>query len=401
MPDQPTPTLPDTHRWSYDLRKWVIIGLVVASAFFLYFIRDTLPVIVLTLLLAYLLNPLVVWVQKRLHVRRALAIVIVYVVFIAILIGLGVLFVPNLVRQVTFFVSDFDRILVQVITDVEKLPFIPPALAQLDPQVVIVQLRTEASALGRDAPEALIGAASSVLRIAITLVLSFYLLLEAETFGKQISSAVPPYYKADADHITADLNAIWSGFLRGQVVLALIIGIVTTITLTVLGVRASLFLGLLAGVLEVVPNIGPIIAAVPAVLIAFVQGSSNWAVDNTIFALIVIAAYVIIQQLENHLVVPNVLGKSVNLPPVLILAGTLIGGSLAGVLGIFLAAPLIATARLFFQYVAHKLAEPLPDESRMDVPYMDSSHTSASRGDASRTDASRTSAQEPIEDGYA
>jgi predicted PurR-regulated permease PerM len=133
----------------------------------------------------------------------------------------------------------------------------------------------------------------------------------------------------------------------------------------ILGVINALILGILAGILEVVPTIGPIIAMVPAVLIAFFQGSTNWAIDPTIFALIVILVYFAIQQLENHVVVPNVLGASVNLPPVLILAGTIVGASLAGVLGIFLAAPVIATARLFFQFVFRKLFEPLPEASTL------------------------------------
>jgi predicted PurR-regulated permease PerM len=128
----------------------------------------------------------------------------------------------------------------------------------------------------------------------------------------------------------------------------------------VLGVRNALLLGSLAGLLEVVPNLGPIIAAVPAVLIAFFQGSSIWNIENTTFALIVIGAYVLIQQLENHLIVPNVLGSSVNLPPMVILFGALAGASLAGVLGIFLAAPVLATARLVLEFVLNKLTEPLP-----------------------------------------
>jgi predicted PurR-regulated permease PerM len=191
-------------------------------------------------------------------------------------------------------------------------------------------------------------------------VLSFYLVKDADVIVPRIREAIPASYHDDFDRITKELDLVWSGFLRGQVLLAIIIGTVTTVALMILGVRNALFLGILAGILEVVPTIGPIIAMIPAVLIAFFQGSTNWAIDPTIFALIVILVYFGIQQLENHVVVPNVLGASVNLPPVLILAGTIVGASLAGVLGIFLAAPVIATARLFFQFILRKLFEPLP-----------------------------------------
>jgi predicted PurR-regulated permease PerM len=98
---------------------------------------------------------------------------------------------------------------------------------------------------------------------------------------------------------------------------------------------------------------------IPAVLIAWFQGSTHWAIDNTTFAVIVILAYVLIQQLENHVVVPNVLGSSVNLPAIVVLIGAFAGASLAGVLGIFLAAPVLATARLVGQFLLRKLFEPL------------------------------------------
>jgi len=116
----------------------------------------------------------------------------------------------------------------------------------------------------------------------------------------------------------------------------------------------------LAGVMEVVPTIGPIIAMIPAVFIALFQGSTRLAIDPTVFAVVVVIAYLLIQQSENHLIVPNVLGSSVNLPPIIILFGAFAGASLAGVLGIFLAPPVLATARLIGEYVLNKLFEPLP-----------------------------------------
>ena len=226
-----------------------------------------------------------------------------------------------------------------------------------------MQLKQEATTLAEQSPRFLAGAASSILNIFVVLVLSFYLLKDADVFIQRIESAVPEAYRADFERISGELDQVWSGFLRGQVLLALIIGTVTTIALMILGVRNALLLGVLAGLLEVVPTIGPVIAMVPAVLIAFFQGSTHWAIDPVWFALIVVLTYFAIQQMENHLIVPNVLGASVDLPPVIILIGTVIGASLAGVLGIFLAAPLIATGRLFFRFVLHKLFEPLPDES--------------------------------------
>lgn len=344
------------------MRRWVVIGLVVAGVGFLLLIRDTLPVLVLTLLIAYLLNPIVTWLTRHLKIPRLAACALVYLVLIAVLIQISILVGPNLVRPLTALIAEFDTLVLQLIQLAKRIPIVSEWALQLDPLIVAQQLRREALILVEESPRFLAGAVSSILHVFVVLVLSFYLLKDADRFMQRIEQSIPAAYRNDFERITLELDQVWAGFLRGQVLLALIIGVVTTLALAILGVRGALLLGLLAGILEVVPTIGPILAMIPAVLVAFFQGSTNWPIDNLAFALLVVLTYFGIQQLENHIVVPNVLGASVRLPPVLVLAGTVVGASLAGILGIFLAAPVIATARLFFRYVLFKLLEPLPEE---------------------------------------
>ena len=344
--------------WSADTRRWVLIGLVVLAALVLYWIRETLSVLVLALILAYLLNPLVVLFQRRARISRLLAVGLIYLALIALLIALAGTFAPMVVRQFLSLVADLDQILARLDAALQQMPILSTLGIHLDVTTIANQVRAEMSTIVAFVPRVLIGAASGVFRTVLILVLSFYLLKDAEMIGRGIENAVPETYRDEFRRIKSEFGNIWSSFLRGQIVLAIIIGAVTTLVLTVLGVRNALLLGLLAGLLEVVPNLGPIIAAIPAVLIAFFQGSANWGIENATFALVVILAYVLIQQLENHLIVPSVLGSSVNLPPVVILFGALAGASLAGVLGIFLAAPVLATARLIGRFLFQKLLEP-------------------------------------------
>ncbi len=362
MAQETAPQQTPPHRWNYDVRRWVVIGLVVGAVLFAYFIRETIPILVLALLVAYLLNPVVTFLAQRFKLPRILAAAITYLVLIAVLIELGVLLTPNIARQVSGVFGDFDALVLRLLDVGRQIPVLANWASGLNAVEVSAQLREEARVLAEQSPRFIAGAASSLLNVFIVLVLSFYLVKDADVIVPRIRTAIPDAYHDDYDRITKELDLVWSGFLRGQVVLALIIGTVTTVALMILGVRNALLLGILAGILEVVPTIGPIIAMIPAVLIAFFQGSTNWAIDPPVFALVVILVYFGIQQLENHIIVPNVLGASVNLPPVLILAGTIVGASLAGVLGIFLAAPVIATARLFFQFITRKLFEPLPEE---------------------------------------
>ncbi len=355
-PDKPPP--PRSAPWNTQMRRWVLIGLVVALVFVLYWIREIIPILILAFLLAYLLNPLVVLLRRRLGLSRLQATALIYLAFVGLLIAIAFTAVPLLFRQIRALIADLDNIVAQFDAIMGHVPLLESLGIRIDSAFLAAQLRSEVTSLAGLVPSFLIGAVSRVVSTIVVLVLSFYLLKDAEWIGQSIDAAVPAEYCDEVQRIRTELGHIWSSFLRGQILLALIIGTATTIVLSALGVRNSLLLGVLAGVLEVVPNLGPIIAMIPAVLLAFFQGSALWHIDNAAFALIVVLAYILIQQTENHLVVPTVLGSSVNLPPIVILFGTLSGAALAGVLGIFLAAPVLATARLVLDYILRKLSEP-------------------------------------------
>jgi predicted PurR-regulated permease PerM len=140
--------------------------------------------------------------------------------------------------------------------------------------------------------------------------------------------------------------------------LVAVVGTVTWLGLMILGVPNALLLGILAGLLELIPNLGPALAAVPAVLIAYFQGSTHFALAPPWFALLVLILYVGIQQVENTVLVPRIIGGSVHLHPVVILIGVLGGAAVAGILGIFLAAPVLASVRVIGSHVYTKLLEP-------------------------------------------
>jgi hypothetical protein len=133
-------------------------------------------------------------------------------------------------------------------------------------------------------------------------------------------------------------------------------------------VRNALILGIMAGVLEIIPNIGPTIAAIPAVLIAYFQGSTYLPLSNGWFALLVIGIYVVIQQVENNILVPRIIGRSLNLHPLVVIIGAIAGARLAGILGMFLAAPMLASLRILGNYVYCKLLDLEPfDEPVLSV----------------------------------
>ena len=128
-----------------------------------------------------------------------------------------------------------------------------------------------------------------------------------------------------------------------------VVGVIVWIGNLILGTPQALFLGVVAGLLEVIPSLGPILATIPAVILALLFGSAHLPVENWAFALIVIAFYILVQVIENQLLVPYILGDAVDLPPLIVIIGVVIGGSAFGLLGVFLATPVISyRARSFY-----------------------------------------------------
>ncbi len=157
-----------------------------------------------------------------------------------------------------------------------------------------------------------------------------------------------------------ELSLIWDSFVRGQVLLGIIVGVVVWLLMTVLGVRNAPMLGVISALLEFVPSIGPVLAAIPGVAFALVLGSSWLPLPNIWFALLVTLVYILVQQVENLYLLPRVVGARIRLHPAVVIIGAFSGGALGGILGILLAAPTIAGTRVLGGYVLRKLFDQEP-----------------------------------------
>jgi predicted PurR-regulated permease PerM len=194
----------------------------------------------------------------------------------------------------------------------------------------------------------------------VTFFLSLYLTKDAPLIRAYIQGLFPRSYQSELVELLRQVGHVWQSFFRGQLALCIIIGVVTGLSLQIVGMPGALILGIVAGALEVIPSLGPTMAMIPAVIVALIQGSDVLAVygiTNFGFAIITVAIYFIIQQLENSIVVPRVIGSSVNLHPVVVICGVVIGFNLAGIWGAFFAAPVIASFRVLGSYIHAKLLD--------------------------------------------
>ena len=175
-----------------------------------------------------------------------------------------------------------------------------------------------------------------IILIAAYLIITFYLLLDSEKYIRLFLLLFPSKYRREVTSIAKDINVTLGAYIRGQLILIVVMSVASWIVLTILRVNYALVLCLATGVLEVVPIIGPIAATTLAALVAFNQPAVAWGLTNVTLTLIVIAAYFLLRQIEDLIVIPNVVGKFIHVHPVVVLFALFVGARVGGVLGLSL-----------------------------------------------------------------
>ena len=377
-------------RWSRNTKTIVAVSALVLLALSIWRFRELISPLITAVILAYLINPLILLLMRRLRFTRGRSILVIYTVLIASLVGGGFALAIVSINQITDIITNFPQLLEAAIETVQTTAqaliasvfsstitigrfTIEPAqwLSQLDARQVVEQLVgivepfvTRSGSFAAWLAQATVRAIGSGFLI---LVFSIYIASDMPRFSRLVSDlAHQPGYRQDADRLLADFARIWNAYLRGQVVLALTIGSVVTAVLLILGVSNPLGLGVLAGLLEFLPIVGPVISAVVAILVAVFQDTNFWNLTPLWHAGIVALAMIIIQQLENNILVPRIVGRALDLPPLVTMVAVLMGTSLAGILGAVLATPVVATIKLIGGYAWRKMLD-LPPFAELDV----------------------------------
>lgn len=351
--------------WQTGTRLVFGIILLVFAVRLLMLLQQLIPSLVLAFLLAYLLHPITSKISHKFRISRGRAVLIVYVVLIAILLGLttgiGVAISSGVVRLASYL-ADLSEVLPdQIIALAKETIQIGPWMIDLSTVNLEPVLAEVASALqpllsqtGSLLASVAGATASAITSIILILVLGVYFLLDMGNFDEAFLAWIPPLYRNDARLILDELTQVWNSFLRGQAILGLVIGTVVASVLTLLGVQFSLVLGLIAGVMEFVPMFGPLITAIVGVLVTLFQPNNWLGVTPLAYSVIVLGILIIIQQIENNVLVPRIIGRSLNMSPLAVLISVLAGGMIAGVLGLLLAAPVAASLRVTLGYIYRK-----------------------------------------------
>ena len=166
---------------------------------------------------------------------------------------------------------------------------------------------------------------------------------------------VPNDYKVEVDILIRKINSVLGGYLRGLIFLIFFVALALFISLTILGVKFALILAVFSGFAEIVPIIGPIVAASVAALAAFIGGGSNFGLAPLQMALAVIVVYTVVRQVQDYLVNPYVMGKITKLHPLIILFAVIAGQHIAGIVGLILAVPIAGVVKIIFEYSLDKI----------------------------------------------
>ncbi len=366
---------PSSPRWSKSTKVFVAAWVGVFLVAMLLTFSQLFVMLNFALVLSLVIRPMVDWVDQRAH--RVPRLVITLVIYLGLLGGLFAIplsATPNLVRQVTTLINNFPTLLSRIVDNTvqflsEPIPLFGGRYFLPVNEITIGEFQNLAgnviSLLGSSATS-VSGIVSNLATLTVAflsqtvfvLFLAFWFTKDGHLAANALIRAAPRGYHEDLRYILNRIGLIWGAFLRGQLVLMVVIGVVVFIVASILGLPNPIALGVFAGFAELIPIAGPILAAIPAVVLAFFQADASWLgqlLNPFWFMVIVGGCYWLIQQFENYLLVPRIMGHQLNLHPAVVLVAALAGYQLAGVIGILLASPTLATIRLFFRFINGKM----------------------------------------------
>lgn len=350
---------PSRPRWATHTKVIVILLILAAAVYLLVRFKSVLPPVILAVILAYILYPLVNRIQSALRLPRALAVLLAYLLVGAVIAGLLTVIIPYLVNQVTASQWNFSGILNRIaallgrdfivwewtIDGREITTRVADTLQQILSPVVGHTITLVTSVV------------SSLVWVIFILIIAFYLLKDSQSLAEGMERLVPPEFRQDYNDLRLEIGAIWSAFFRGQMLLALLVMVILTALGYLIGLPYALPMGVLGGLLEFLPSIGHGIWLVLASLLALVFGSTWLDIPRWAFLLIMVGVHILFTQTDLNYLIPRVIGRRVRLAPLVVILGIVAGAALAGVLGVVLAAPTIATARVIGRYIYSRLVE--------------------------------------------
>jgi len=371
---------PSSPRWSSTFK--MIIGLTTAGlvlALLIYF-RSIIGPLILAFILVYLLHPLAALLNARSKLSWRASVNIIYVILLILLIAASTLIglatvqqIESLIKTIQLFINNLPNLIENLSKQViligpyriDLSQFLN--LGQLGDQVI----NTLQMIIGRAGTLAGTFATATASTIAwgfFVLVISYFVLADTGKVPNALDFINIPGYTDDIQKISKALGRIWNAFLRGQLTIVILVIISYMILLSILGVRYSIALAILAGLARFVPYVGPLITYIVMGLVTLFQGGNYFGLQPMYYTLLVILLSIIMDQIYDNLVSPRIMGRSLGVHPAAVLVVAIIAANLIGLIGLVLAAPVLASVSLLGRYTVRKMFDRDPWTETVHLP---------------------------------
>lgn len=319
------------------------------------FLSDIIVTIIVSIIIAYALNPIINALEKK-NINRFLGVIIVYLSLIAILFILSVLVLPNsgeeikrLVSNMPMYFEELSEIMDSFYTKYySALGGLPPIFQGIENIILdnIVKLEGLLGNYLTSFVGGIISVASKVVSIVLTPILVLYFLVDKDHFKELIIKLIPRKQREDVLHLSKVIDISLRQFIKGRLLMSLYAGVMTAIMLLIFGIEFPLVIGFITGIADIVPYIGPFLGYIPAVFFAAISSPSKiiW----------ISIGWVLIQWTENNLVAPKIIGENMGMHPMTILLSIIIGGGVFGVFGMILSVPAIAILKIVISHIMDK-----------------------------------------------
>jgi predicted PurR-regulated permease PerM len=361
--------------WGATTKLVVALTIVVVIGALLVKFQSIITPLLIALLLAYLLHPVASYLQRRLRLSWNVVVAMIYLVIATLLLGLLTLGGVGLVQQVQSLVTIVQNAITtlpQIIASFSgkvyqfgpfRLDFSSLDLKALSSQLLgmVQSLLSRTGAL----VGTVAGSAANFLGWTLFVILvSYFVLVESGGLRNRIIIVDIPGYALDLKRLENELSRTWNAFLRGQIIIFFLAFTVYSIVLSVLGVHYAISLAFLAGLARFVPYVGPGINWIILILVSYFQGFKLFDLSPFNYTLLVVLIVLVIDQIFDNIVSPRILSSALKVHPAAVLVAAIIAANLFGLLGVVVAAPILATATILWKYTMRKMLDldPWPDE---------------------------------------
>ncbi|MHB8134309.1 MAG: AI-2E family transporter [Anaerolineaceae bacterium] len=359
--------------WTNTTKLVVALVFIAVLAGVVIQFKTILGPLMISFMLAYILNPIACFLKDKIRISWNISVGIIYLLLLILLLGsltLGGLAIfgqlTSLIKFIQSEIVNVPKFLADLSTQKYLIGPFTIDFSQLDlvqiGNQILSMVQPIISSFGTLVGSFAAGTASTIGWIFFAILISYFILSETKGVSGEILKLSIPGYEVDIKNMGIELNRVWNAFFRGQLIIILLTIILYTILLGSLQVSFYLGLALVAGLARFVPYVGPVVAWTTYGLVALFQDTTLFGLQNFPYALIVVGVAWVTDVILDNLLVPRLMGNTLKVHPAAVMIAAIVFGTFFGIIGVILAAPVLATSKLFGQYVFHKMFDAYPWE---------------------------------------